>query len=141
LALGLLQDARAIPDLRVLRKDSVRRTFVMMQSVRALGLLGDHTLTDQLNAELAAPGVSLIRLSAIASALAQIGDRRSLPALQKLLADTDVAPLTRAFAAVALGGVCDKDPLPWNSIYASQVNYRASTETLTDGMAGILDLL
>ena len=141
LALGLLQDARAIPDLRVLRKDSVRRSFVMMQSVRALGLLGDHTLTDQLNAELAAPGVSLIRLSAIASALAQIGDRRSLPPLQKLLADADVAPLTRAFVAVALGGVCDKDPLPWNSIYASQVNYRASTETLTDGRAGILDLL
>lgn len=141
LALGLLQDSRAIPDLRVLRKASGRRTFVMMQSVRALGLLGDHTLTEQLNSELAAPGVTLIRLSAIASALAQIGDRRSLPALQKLMADQDVAPLTRAFAAVALGGVCDKDPLPWNSVYATQVNYRASTETLTDGMAGILDLL
>ncbi|MFT6078001.1 MAG: HEAT repeat protein [Planctomycetota bacterium] len=141
LALGLLQDARAIPDLRVLRKGSVGRTFVMMQSVRALGLLGDHTLTEQLNAELAAPGVSLIRLSAIASALAQIGDRRSLPALQKLMADQDVAPLTQAFAAVALGGVCDKDALPWNSVYATHVNYRASTETLTDGRAGILDLL
>lgn len=141
LALGLLQDARAIPDLRVLRKGSVRRTFVMMQSVRALGLLGDHTLTEQLNGELAAPGVSMIRLSAIAAALAQIGDRRSLPALQKLMANQDVAPLTQAFAAVALGGVCDKDPLPWNSVYATQVNYRASTETLTDGRAGILDLL
>jgi HEAT repeat protein len=137
----MLQDARAIPDLRVLRKGSVRRTFVMMQSVRALGLLGDHTLTEQLNAELAAPGVTLIRLSAIASALAQIGDRRSLPALRKLMADKNVAPLTQAFAAVALGGVCGKDPLPWNSVYATQVNYRASTETLTDGMAGILDLL
>ena len=141
LALGMLQDASAIPDLRVLRKGSVRRTFVMMQSVRALGLLGDHTLTDQLNAELAAPGITLIRLSAIASALAQIGDRRSLPALRKLMADQSVAPLTQAFAAVALGGVCDKDPLPWNSVYATHVNYRASTETLTDGMAGILDLL
>ena len=141
LALGLLQDPRAVPDLRTLRQNSVRRTFVMMQSVRALGLLGDHTLAEQLNAELAAPGVSLVRLSAIASALAQIGDRRSLPALQKLMASNDVAPLTQAFAAVALGGICDKDPLPWNSVYASQVNYRASTETLTDGMAGILDLL
>lgn len=141
LSLGLLQDARAMPDLRELRKGSVRRTFVMMQSVRALGLLGDHTLTEQLNAELAAPGVSLVRLSAISSALAQIGDRRSLPALQKLMADKDVAPLTQAFAAVALGGICDKDPLPWNSVYATHVNYRASTETLTDGAAGILDLL
>src|SRR5690606_2995612 len=118
-----------------------RRTFVMMQSVRALGLLGDHTLTEQLNAELREPGATLVRLSATASALAQIGDRRCLPALQQLAASDDVAPLTRAFAAVALGGVCDKDPLPWNAVYATQVNYRAATETLTDGIAGILDLL
>ena len=42
---------------------------------------------------------------------------------------------------MALGGVCDKDALPWNAIYATQVNYRASTETLTDGRSGLLDLL
>ena len=141
LALGLMQDPRAIVDLRAVRTDATSRTFVLMQTVRALGLLGDHTLSDQLSAELSEPGISLIRLSATASALAQIGDRRCLPALQALMARNDVAPLTRAFAAVALGGVCDKDPLPWNAVYATQINYRACTETLTDGMAGILDLL
>lgn len=141
LSLGLLQDTRAIKDLREVRKNAVRRPFVLLQTVRALGLLGDHTLTEQLIAELQGSGQSLARLSATAAALAQIGDRRCLPALRGLLADEDVTPLTRAFAAVALGGVCDKDPLPWNAIYATQVNYRAATETLTDGGAGILDLL
>jgi HEAT repeat protein len=141
LALGLLQDNRAIKDLREVRKDATRRPFVLLQTVRSLGLLGDHTLTDQLIAELQGSGQSLVRLSATAAALAQIGDRRCLPALRGLLANEDVTPLTRAFAAVALGGVCDKDPLPWNAAYATQVNYRAATETLTDGGSGILDLL
>ena len=137
----MLQDKRAITDLRVLRQSSLRRPFVMMQCVRALGLLGDKDLVAELISELAAPSVTLIRLSALVSALAQIGDRSCLPALQELMANQDVSPLTRAFAAVALGGVCDKSPLSWNSVYATQVNYRAATETLTDGATGILDLL
>lgn len=141
LALGLLQDSRAVVDLRELRRGATRRPFVLLQSVRALGLLGDHQLTAELSSELQQPGQSLVRLSATAAALGQIGDRRCLPALQALLLDDQVAPLTHAFAVVALGGVCDKDPLPWNAVYATQVNYRASTETLTDGISGILDLL
>ena len=141
LALGLLEDRRAVPELRALRADAARRPFVLLQSVRALGLLGDHTLTPQLVAELQASGQSVARLSATAAALAQIGDRRCLPALRALAADPAAPPLSRAFAAVALGGVCDKDALPWNAAYATQINYRAATETLTDGAAGILDLL
>ena len=141
LSLGLLQDARAVPDLRSLREASARRPFVLLQSVRALGLLGDRALNDQLVAELQASGQSVARLAATATALGQIGDRRCLPALQELASDDDATPLSRAFAAVALGSVCDKDPLPWNAAYASYINYRASTETLTDGGAGILDLL
>ena len=141
LGLGLLQDKRAITDLRMLRQNSVRRPFVMMQCVRALGLLGDKDLVAELTSELAAPSVTLIRLSSLVSALAQIGDRSCLAPLQQLMANQDVSPLSRAFAAVALGGVCDKDSEPWNSVYATQVNYRAATETLTDGAAGILDLL
>ncbi|MGC6486628.1 MAG: HEAT repeat domain-containing protein [Planctomycetota bacterium] len=141
LSLGLLQDHRAIPDLRVLRTQATRRPFVLLQTVRALGLLGDHTLTEQLVAELQGSGRSVARLSATAAALGQIGDRRCLPALRRLAADRDATPLSRAFAAVALGGVCDKDALPWNAAYATQINYRAATETLTDGAAGILDLL
>lgn len=141
LALGLLRDRRAEADLRALRRDSVRRPFVMMQCARALGLLGDIGVVDELNEELGAPQHTLARLAAVAAALGQIGDRRSVPPLLKMLGDRELTPLTRAFAAVALGGVCDKDPLPWNAAYASHTNYRAATDTLTDGQSGILDIL
>lgn len=53
----------------------------------------------------------------------------------------ELTPLARAFAVVGLGSVCDKDPLPWNAAYATDCNYRASTGTLTNGAAGILDIL
>ena len=53
----------------------------------------------------------------------------------------ELTPLARAFAVVGLGSVCDKDPLPWNAAYATDCNYRGSTGTLTNGAAGILDIL
>ena len=57
-----------------------------------------------------------------------------------MLGDKSLTPLTRAFAAVALGSVCDKQALPWNSSLAALANYRAAVETLTDGGCGILDI-
>jgi HEAT repeat protein len=98
-------------------------------------------VADELCKSLQDPDPSLMRLSAIAAALGQIGDRRCLEPLQAMLANDKLTPLTRAFAAVALGRVCDKDPLPWNSTYSTNTNYRASTETLTNGHSGILDIL
>lgn len=141
LALGMVHDARAEPDLRELRRNAMRRPFLLIQVVRALGMLGDHTLADELGAELLAPGQTVVRLSATAQALGQIGDRRSIEPLLLVLRDTKVTPLSRAFAAVALGSICDKDPLPWNAAYARFTNYRAATETLTNGASGILDIL
>src|SRR5262249_26757688 len=49
--------------------------------------------------------------------------------------------LSRAFAAVALGGVADKESLPWNSKIGQNINYRAAGETLTAKSAGNLDIL
>jgi HEAT repeat protein len=140
MALGLMRDQRALADIRTLRHDAARRPTLQMQCVRALGLLGDHTLVDELCRELEGDQ-SLVHLAAAAASLGQIGDRRSIEPLLLLLNRNDLAPLTRAFAAVALGGVCDKDPLPWNAAFSTCTNYRASTETLTDGAAGILDIL
>mgnify|MGYP000140315363 CR=1 FL=1 len=42
---------------------------------------------------------------------------------------------------VALGSVADKEPLPWNSKIGTNMNYRASVETLTNRVNGILDIL
>lgn len=141
LALGLLRDARSIPDVRTLLQSAGRRPFVLMQCSRALGLMGDQSVAAILCKELESPDSSLVRLSAASAALGQIGDRRSIDPLLRMLGNDSLTPLTRAFAAVALGSLCDKDPLPWNSAYATCTNYRAATETLTDGQQGILDIL
>jgi hypothetical protein len=141
LALGLLRDRLAVADVRDLLRGAERRPILILQCVRALGLLGDLAVADELCKSLQDPDPSLMRLSAIAAALGQIGDRRCLEPLQAMLANDKLTPLTRAFAAVALGRVCDKDPLPWNSTYSTNTNYRASTETLTNGHSGILDIL
>lgn len=141
LALGLLRDRATIGDVRDLLRASSRRPFVMLQCSRALGLIGDQGVTEMLCQELQDPEAGLFRLSAAAAAIGQLGDRRSLEPLLALLRDAKKTGLTRAFAAVALGSVCDKELLPWNSAYATQTNYRAAVDTLTDGARGILDIL
>ncbi|HIE69623.1 MAG TPA: hypothetical protein EYP98_05350 [Planctomycetes bacterium] len=80
-------------------------------------------------------------LAAAASAIGFIGDKRSIEPLKTLLFDDKLGDLSRAFAAVALGGIADKEPLPWNSKISTNMNYRASVETLTNGSSGILDIL
>jgi HEAT repeat protein len=108
---------------------------------RALGLIGDSSVTTLLCAQTEAPDAGLVRLAAASAALGQIGDRRSIEPLLRMLRNDKLTDLSRAFAAVALGGVCDKDAMPWNTAYATHTNYRAATETLTDGQSGILDIL
>ena len=77
----------------------------------------------------------------IASALGFIGDRRTISPLVKMLFNPELTEISRAFAAVALGGVADKEPLPWNSKIGTDMNYRAAVETLTNQVNGILDIL
>ncbi len=80
-------------------------------------------------------------MAAIASALGLIGDRSTIDPLIDMLQDESLTAITRAFAAVALGGVADKELLPWNSKIGSNSNYRAAVETLTNQSSGILDIL
>ena len=59
-----------------------------------------------------------------------------------MLQDQAITETARGFAAVALGIVCDKEPLPWVSRIATGINYRANTVTLTgETGTGILDIL
>ena len=85
--------------------------------------------------------VNVAKMSAIATALAFIGDRTAVRPLHEMLFDDQLTPLTRAFAAVALGGIADKDALPWNSKIGSNMNYRAAVETLTQSGTGVLDIM
>jgi len=83
-------------------------------------------------------------LSATATALGFIGDHCSVNPFVDLLGnERDLTPLGRAFSAVALGLVADKEMLPWNSKIGQDINYRAAVSTLSDtsGGTGILDIL
>ena len=59
----------------------------------------------------------------------------------EFLHDKQYSETARGFAAVALGIVCDKEDLPWNTKLAVNCNYRANTPSLTDQKGGILDIL
>ena len=106
----------------------------------ALGKLGDKGVTELLQNMMVEGDQTLAKMSAIASALGYIGDYRTIRPLNDMLFDGNLPDLTRAFAAVALGGVADKEPLPWNSKIGVDINYRAATETLTSGSTGVLDI-
>jgi HEAT repeat protein len=141
LALGLLGHVEAVEPLRALLAESRYRPELLRQVAMALGLLGDKEVGLQL-ASMLGEARSLATQAAIAAALGQIGDRRALDPLLALLENRLATERARAFAAVALGNVCDKEFLPWNAKIGVGLNYRAAPPTLSDpgSGTGILDL-
>lgn len=141
LGLGLLGYAEAIELLREAVGDSKYRPEVLRQGAIALGLLGDKEIATQL-ASMLKDARSLAAQAAIASALGFIGDRRSVDPLLALLSDQLASEKARAFAAVALGNVADKELLPWNAKIGLGGNYGAAPATLFDPASGtgILDI-
>lgn len=144
LGLALMGATGAAAELDDIVRSSVRKPDLLRQAAIALGKLGDRRAADTLQQMLAGEAEdqpNLAKLSAISSALGFIGDRRSIDPLIKMLFDGNLTELSRAFAAVALGGIADKEDLPWGSKIAVDLNYRAAVETLTDKKGGILDIL
>ncbi|HUR27916.1 MAG TPA: HEAT repeat domain-containing protein [Planctomycetota bacterium] len=139
-ALGLLNDKTAISSIKELAKRSKFQPELLRNAAIALGLLDDKQLVPELIDMLAA-ATSLSSQAAISKALGTIGDSRSVEALLRLLHNTEATELARAFGAVALGIVADKEDLPWNAKIGVGSNYRANTSSLTDGRGGILDIL
>lgn len=145
-ALGLMDYREATPRLQELVRTSTRRPEVMRECAMALGLLSDKSVVPTLTDLLKNPeNQTLAVQAAIAMALGFVGDRRSVAPLVAALRDEgkQLAAVSRAFSAVALGIVGDKEDLPWNAKFGENVNYLAAVETLTDAAnaAGILNLL
>ncbi len=140
-ALGLIGHGLAREDINGLLDKAERRDKLLTQCAIALGLLGDKEvslkLVDRLKDESNPVAVS----SALSQALGFIGDRRSIDGLVTLLKNKDLKDIPRAFAAVALGPIRDKEALPWESKIAVNLNYRANVETLTGNSTGVLDIL
>jgi HEAT repeat protein len=136
----MINERSAVVPIQAIVEKSRYQPELMKSAAIALGLLGDKDVVPVLVAMLAEPA-GLSAQAAISSALGFIGDARSLRPLVAMLQDSEKTDLARAFAAVALGIVADKEPLPWNSKIGVDGNYRASTTTLTDQKGGILDIL
>jgi HEAT repeat protein len=107
-----------------------------LQVATGLGLMGDleavTTLTETLK-DAQTLGVS----SAVAKALGLIGDRSAVEPLSQIARDSKVQTITRAFACVALGLVCEKTDLPWNARISADNNYRAGVPAINE----VLDIL
>lgn len=141
-ALGLIGDRDAIKPMSDIVRESKYKPELLKQAAIGLGLLGDKELVGDMCTMLKeAKGLSA--QAAIASALGFIGDSRSIDPLVGMLQDkAGLTDSARGFAAVALGIVADKEPLPWNSKISVNLNYRANTTTLTgESGTGILDIL
>ncbi|MEC8252501.1 MAG: HEAT repeat domain-containing protein [Planctomycetota bacterium] len=140
IGLGLLQDGKAAETLAEIMARSTRRPFLLQQCAVALGMLGDQLASDQLM-RLLEESESQAVLAAVASAIGRIGDRRAIDRLVALTADKELTKISRAFVAAALGGVADKDTLPWNVPLSVDVNYATGIDTMTNGTTGVLDIL
>jgi len=140
IALGLIEDKSAIDPIQRIIRDSEYKPDLLKQAAIALGLLGDKDLVNELVAMLK-DARGLATQAALSTALGAIGDSRSIDPLIDLLGNQSVTATARGFAAAALGIVCDKEELPWNTKISANINYRANTVTLTGAGLGILDLL
>ena len=142
--LGLMQATSAQEPLNALIDKSKYRPHLIMHAAAALGLLSDSSGTPRL-VELLHRAKSLSASAAVASAFGLTGDAGSVEPLSEVLlnkGDQKASGRTRAYAAVALGIVCDRAYLPWNLKYSFNTNYHATTSTLTSVRGdGILEIL
>jgi HEAT repeat protein len=141
LAIGLVGDVSGTTALRAQLATARFEPDVLRDTAIGLALLEDDTLVPSLVRTLENAN-SLASQGAAASVLGWIGDRRTIAPLLALVESRDATASARAFAAVALGRVCDRDRMPWNAAVAQDVHYRAATVTLAAGDGtGLLDIL
>lgn len=131
-ALGLLDHTAAIKTVREVVEErgdiDLRRSAAI-----ALGLLGDREAMDVLRREMEASAKSLAVLGAVTQGLGFIGDVTAVPTLNGMVKDRKNSPdIVRAFSAVALGLLGDKDPVPFLSRLSAGNNYLARTDALTE---------
>lgn len=140
IGLGLMEEQSASVPIREVVKKSKYSAELLKSAAIGLGMLGDENLVPEL-VKMLASSTGLASQAAISSALGTIGDARSVDPLIQLTRNQDVPALVRAFGAVALGIIADKEPFPWNAKIGVNSNYRANTASLTDQKGGILDIL
>jgi len=117
------------------------RPRLLSEAAIGLGLMRDARAVDAL-CEGLREARSLASQAAYAAALGKVGDARAVEPLLDMLGEQGRTDRARAFAAAALGGVADRDPLPWNTRMKLGVDPSALPSVLFDGAGfGVLNLL
>ncbi|MBK9384303.1 MAG: hypothetical protein IPN34_05710 [Planctomycetes bacterium] len=139
LALGMIGDRTAIPAIRSTLAKGGQEPEDVDALATSLGLLGDADAVPLLLAQMR-ESKSISELGGLAAGLGRIGDARTVEGLLALARDAKAGSAARTYALSALGMLFESGPLPWNAIYAEDMNYFATTATLSGG-SGVLDLL
>jgi len=147
IALGLLNSRQDIGFISELVAQSKRDPDLLKQASIGLGLMKDRKACNLLLSYLSPDGSDkrprLAVLASVATALGFIGDKNSVAPLVQMMENDRLSDMGRAFAAVSLGMVADRNDLPWNTAFTENINYFAAVSTLTNQQtgSGILDIL
>ncbi|MCA8942656.1 MAG: HEAT repeat domain-containing protein [Planctomycetes bacterium] len=139
-ALAMLGDVESIPHIQRIVDDSTRRPELLRRAAVALGLLRDRTAAPHL-VELLRDDASYTGIASLSAAIALIGDSQTIEPLVSMLDDESNSKFARSMAAAAIGGIADRRLLPWNEMFAANVNYLASVATFAAGGYGVFEIL
>lgn len=142
IALGLMGAQEAIATLQSVAGRSTYRPGLVREAAIALAMLGDKSVARGLVTRLT-KSHKLFEQLAATWAIGFVGDSRVVMPLVEVLSNKRENDTTRAYAAVALGAICDKEAHSWNAKIAADVLWWQAPRTLFDpqGGKGVLDLL
>ena len=129
LGLGLLDDRASSEIIADVLRKSRYQPHLFRSAAIGLGLLGDAHIGRDLIYELSVARSPTAQIS-FCVALGRVGDARAVEPLLDVLRDDQQVPSVRAAAADALGGICDKDVLPWSARLSIGSSFFANPHSL-----------
>jgi HEAT repeat protein len=140
LGLGMTGDPRAVEPLTEVLGESLHEPEVLEQTSISLELLRDPARVTKILALLEECDCILSQRGA-AFALGRSRHEDAVEPLLAMLGSQDGPEIQRAFAAVGLALLAERDGRPWSTRLSFDLHYRANPATLTDPSgSGILDL-
>ncbi|MDA8593034.1 hypothetical protein N9L90_03880 [Planctomycetota bacterium] len=147
IAAAMLMDEGALEIIRNELRRNLYRPYLTRDFATALALVGDTSLVPTLVDRLVNAIFIPERVAAV-QAFEWCMDPAAADALlfvltERRLSSKRIDDTSRAFAASALGNLCARDPLPWNTRLALDVVWNAAPPSLTDARngGGVLDVL
>lgn len=140
IGLGMTGSIEAVGPLRAIVQESAHQPATLEAASRALALLHDQGLMSELEG-VGAQCDCIQTHQGMSLALGRSRNPRAVVPLLAILENRGAVDVERAYAAVGLGYLAEKDPIPWSADISVDVHYRANPATLTSAsLGGILDL-